>query len=246
MRPSPHEELRPSAEDLLFFVDDTGHEAFAGNQGYYGLGGCVLLGACYEHLKAKWREVRTVINGDPAAPLHASEIERKVENFAALSKFFLDPSFLRIAVTITKEADWPVDMHPCVPMMGQLRQEIAIVASKLTCKTLWTIVESSQRADVTVQNCFAQLTSLVVSRPLSVTHCFMPKSANEPGLEVADFIISAASSEVQRRRRRLGGHAPDFKDVFCRLDPEGCRYREISAVMHKGEIVSISGHRLVN
>jgi hypothetical protein len=29
--------LRPN--DLLVFIDDTGHETFAGNQGFYGLGG---------------------------------------------------------------------------------------------------------------------------------------------------------------------------------------------------------------
>lgn len=38
MQPIPNEELKPAADDLLFFVDETGHETFAGNQRYYGLG----------------------------------------------------------------------------------------------------------------------------------------------------------------------------------------------------------------
>jgi hypothetical protein len=223
MQPTAYEELMPEADDLLFFVDDTGHETFAGNQGYYGLGGCVVLGAGYAHLKTKWGEVRTVINGVPETRLHASMMERRSENFAALSEFFLDPSFVRVAVTTTKEVGLPPGMHPCVPVMGQLREEIAIVASLLPCKTAWIIVESSQRADPIVQSCFAQLTSLNVSRPVSVEHCFMPKSSNEPGLEVADFIVNAASSQIRRRLRGLSGPAPDFKDVFCRLPVEGCR-----------------------
>jgi hypothetical protein len=136
MKPNTYEEIKPELEDLLFFVDDTGHETFAGNQGYYGLGGCVVRRVDYEHLKTKWRNLRIVINGEPDTPLHASVMERKPENFAALSEFFLDPSFLRIAVTTTKEIGLPPGMHPCVPVMGQLQEEIAIVASALPCKNM--------------------------------------------------------------------------------------------------------------
>ena len=75
----------------------------------------------------------------------------------------------------------------------------------------------------------------------------MPKSSNEPGLEIADFIISAASSEVQRRIWGKSGHAPDFQDVFCRLPLQGCRYCQISDVqLHAGGTVSVAGIRLGN
>jgi hypothetical protein len=215
--PATYEELKPDADDLLVFVDDTGHETFAGNQGFYGLGACVVLGAGYPHLKAKWGEVRKKAAGDPDTPLHASTIERKPENFEALSEFFLDRSFIRIAVTTTKDIGLPPNVHPCIPVMGQLRQEIAIVGSALPCKRIWIIVESSQRADPVVRDCFDRLMSLDMPRALPIERCFMPKSSNEPGLEVADFIISAASSEIQRRMRGQAGHAPDFNDVFCRL-----------------------------
>jgi len=82
------EELKPAADDLLVFIDDTGHEALAGNQGFYGLGGCVVLGLGYEHLKTRWRAVRGAINGNPDSPLHGSTMERKAENFKALADFF--------------------------------------------------------------------------------------------------------------------------------------------------------------
>jgi hypothetical protein len=36
--------------------------------------------------------------------------------------------------------------------MGQLREEIAIVASLLPCKTVWITVESSQRADPVIRS----------------------------------------------------------------------------------------------
>jgi hypothetical protein len=243
--PGAHAEVKPDADDLLVFVDETGHETFAGDQGFYGQGACVVLGSGYGHLKAKWGEVRTIAAGSPSAPLHASTMERKPENFEALSRFFLDPSFIRIAVTTTKDIGLPSNMHPCIPVMGQLRQEMAIVASALPCKRVWIFVESSQRADPVVRDCFDQLTSLTAFRPIPVERFFMPKSSGEPGLEVADFIVSAAGSELKRRMRGHPEHAPDFHDVFCRLHSEGCRYREIvRAADHGGGLVSIDGVRL--
>jgi hypothetical protein len=247
MQSKAYEELKPERDDVLVFIDDTGHETFAGNQGFYGLGGCAVLGADYGHLKAKWGEVRTVATGNPNTPIHASTIERTPENFAALSAFFLERSFVRIAVTTTKKIRLSENMHPYVPVMGQLQEEISTIASLLPCKRVWIIIESSERADPIVLACFSQLTSLTAFPLLTVEHCLMLKSANEHGLEFADFVISAASSEVQRRQRGKSGHAPDFNDVFCRLPPEGCRYREvIEARVHADGLVSVNGVRLTS
>jgi hypothetical protein len=241
-----YEELKPERDHLLVFIDDTGHETFAGNQGFYGVGGCAVLGAHYDHLKAKWGEVRAVATGNPNTPIHASTIERAPKNFATLSEFFLDRSFIRLAVTTTKKIELPHDMHPCVPIMGQLQEEITEVASLLPCTRVRIILESSERADPIVVSCFSQLTSLT-ERHLPVERWFVPKSANEHGLEVADFVISAASSEVQRRQRGKTGHAPDFNDVFCRLPAEGCRYREvIRAAVDANGLVRVDGVRLAS
>jgi hypothetical protein len=242
MKRAFEEELKPGADDLLVFVDDTGHERFAGDQGFYGLGGCAVLGAGYAHLKERWRAVRKAVNDDPELPLHASEFKRNAENFAVLSEFFLDRSFVRIAATTTKAIGLPAGMDPCVPVMGQLQKEIAFVAVALPCKIVWIIIESSQRADAIVQACFSQLTPIDSAPPVPVERSLMRKSSNEPGLEVADFIVSAASSQVQRRLRGQHGQAPDFNDVFCRLPVLGCRYREVSHVaVDKNGLVSVSG-----
>ena len=189
-----------------------------------------------------------IINGDAESPLHGSDITAnpKLESFAALRSFFEDRSLARIAVTTTKNVGLPVEMHPCVPVMGQLWREVETAASVLPSKRLWLILESSDRVDPVVKRSFGQLTSLNAPQVIDVEHCFMPKSANEPGLEVADFIIGAAGSEVQRRLRGKIGHAPDFEDVFGRLPPEGARYREITEVtVHSDGRVSIDGMRLI-
>jgi Protein of unknown function (DUF3800) len=248
MKPTFDDELKPDADDLVVFVDETGHETFAGNQGFYGLGGCAVLGAGYAHLKERWRAVRKAINDDPDLPLHASEIRHTADNFAVLSEFFLDPSFVRIAATTTTAVILPPGMDPCVPVWGQLQKEIAFVAAALPCKRVWVIVESSQRADAIVQACFSQLTPIDgASPPPPVVKCLMPKSSNEPGLEVADFIVSAAGSQVQRRLRGQNGHAPDFNDVFCRLPAWGRRYREVSHVaVEENGFVSVTGVALAS
>jgi hypothetical protein len=56
MERAPLPELKITNDRLLVFVDDTGHEAFKGAHNYYGLGGCVVLGAHYEWMKTQWRE----------------------------------------------------------------------------------------------------------------------------------------------------------------------------------------------
>jgi hypothetical protein len=58
----------------------------------------------------------------------------------------------------------------------------------------------------------------------------MPKSSAEPGLEIADFIINAAGSQIHRHMRGQEGPAPDFTDVFCRLPPEGCLFSVVGAI----------------
>jgi hypothetical protein len=78
-----------------------------------------------------------------------------------------------------------------------------------------------------------------------VDKSLMPKRSNELGFEVADFIVSAASSQVQRRLRGQKGQAPDFNDVFCRLPAFGCRYREIlHVVVDENNLVSVTGMAL--
>jgi len=70
----------------------------------------------------------------------------------------------------------------------------------------------------------------------------MRESSRETRLEVADFVISAAGSQIQRRLRGQAGWAPDFHDVFGRLDPLGCRYREVSHVtVEENGVVKVSG-----
>jgi len=48
-----YEEIKPDADDLLVFIDDTGHETFAGNQGFSVSAAVSRRALHYEHLKPK-------------------------------------------------------------------------------------------------------------------------------------------------------------------------------------------------
>lgn len=172
---------------------------------------------------------------------------REARHFAMLAEFFLDRTFVRIAATTIKNIVLPRSMHPCVPVLGQIKKEVEAVAAALRCRKVWVIVESSQRADPVVQACFSQLTPRGGSQTLFVEKCLMRKSSREPGLEIADFIVSAAGSEIRRRQRGQSGHAPDFQDVFCRLPAEGCRYREVTGIeVGLDGMVAVTGRALVS
>ena len=90
-RPETYDEIKPDADDLLVFIDDTGHETFAGNQGFYGLGGCLTTGSGYEHLKPKSREVRKSSSVTPrphcmVLTLPRTQSRKASSRFAAFSK----------------------------------------------------------------------------------------------------------------------------------------------------------------
>jgi len=138
MEQNSREELTFTNDRLLVFIDDMGHETFKGSESYYGLGGCVVLGAQYELLTTRWKQVRRLINGSPDAPLHAFEMQQKPSNFEALSQFFLDRSFARIAAASTKKTTCPADMHSAEPVVGMLEEHIDGIASLVPCSGVMT------------------------------------------------------------------------------------------------------------
>jgi hypothetical protein len=240
----PQDEVSISNKSLLVFIDDTGHETFAGNQDYYGLGGCVILGAAYECLKRRWGEVRQRLTGSPDTPLHASDMQlRTSASFAVLRSFFLDRSFARMAVTSTAHTRLPANMLAAVPVFAKLQEYLAEAAACIPCDEVVIIVEASQRADPLLREHFSKLLP-VGSVAVPTRHWFMPKAAKEPGLEVADFIVSAAKSETRRYMKDATEFAPDFADVF-RQTPLADRWFSIvTAGQSDAEGVAITVQRL--
>jgi hypothetical protein len=121
-------------------------------------------------------------------------------------------------------------MHPAVPVMSALQEDIARLAGRIPCTSVKFIVESSQRADPILRQRFGELTPDGAELTVPVNYYLMPKAGNEPGLEVADFIVNAVGSQTRRHLRGQEGFARDFNDVFCRLPACGCLFSLIREV----------------
>jgi hypothetical protein len=230
MRRHPDQELKYANDWLLVFLDETGHETFAGNQPYYAIGACALMGEHYEWVKARWKELRTLINGSQDIPLHAAALDYTPQNLAAVSQFFLHPSFARVGVAATNKTNFAVDMHAMAAVMGMLKEYIARVVALTPSSAVALIFESSERADPLVRQHFGELCLTENGKDLPTEHCFMPKLAAEPGLELADFIASAAGSQARRRYRGTAGFAKDYQAVFHQFPPPFSQFFHITEV----------------
>lgn len=215
---------------LLVFMDETGHEAFAGDQPYFAIGGCAMLGSDIATVQAEWKELRRKINGDAEAPLHAADLEYNQENFSSISDFFASRAFARFGVALSSKTNFNVDMHNIAPVMGLVKEYIARIASILPCREVALIFESSQRGDPLIKTNFGELNLTENDTSLLMHHCFMPKSAKEPLLEVADFVASASGSQAKFYYRDKKRFAQDYKAVFHRLSPPFSQFFHITEV----------------
>jgi hypothetical protein len=185
----------------------------------------------YEALKYRWRQLRQFITGSPDSALHAASVRPTLQQFEALKVFFGERHFFRVAVTATIDTTYPEHLHSIQPVLELLKKYIASIASHTPCKGVALVFESSQRLDPILQGHFGVLEIMMGDTPIPVEHCVCPKSSGEVGLEVADFIISAAASEIRRRMRGTPGFAKDFQDVFHSVPTPLIRFCQIDAVV---------------
>jgi hypothetical protein len=239
------EELKVDGDCLVVFIDETGYETFAGKQPYYAVGGCAVIRADYEWVRAQWRELRRAINGDPDLPLHAAEFPHTPENFATMRQFFASPAFARFAVAATSKTNFAVDMHAMAAVMGMLKEYIARVVPLVPCSTVALIFEASQRGDPLVRRHFGEFELQKNQRSVPIDHYFMPKSGKEPGLEVADFVASAAGSQARFYHRGKTDFAQDYQDVFRQFPPPFSQFFHIKEVggSHESHEAWVQGFR---
>jgi hypothetical protein len=134
---------------LMFFVDETGHEEFAGpNYPVFGLGGCAILAAAIENnLRTPWREMKARWFGGPEIPLHATDLRRPTEEQAkAIGDFFRKQEIGRFPVTMTKNTKLPEGFKAMQLIPGALRprwEELA-VGRKNTVWSLWRCPRTHQ------------------------------------------------------------------------------------------------------
>jgi hypothetical protein len=208
---------------LLFFIDETGHETFADEKyPVFGLGGCAITSSSAEAVIAQpWRAMKAAHFGGENVPLHANELRvlRRPtdEQFAALSKFFREQQFARLAVTMSKSAVLPAGKTPFDIIAGAMMNRYTDLLRRVSPQPneLAFLHEASDRLDQLVQKHFGGTVAQINGKMIGVHKGLVEKSNGLPELEVADFIMHAAG----RRAKQLhcdptAQVGKDFKVIF--------------------------------
>jgi hypothetical protein len=204
---------------LAVFVDETGHEELKG-QPFYGLGGCASLGRDMERLiYGPWREVRRRVAGSSDAQLHASKFRPKPGEVEIMEAFFRAQSFWRFGAVVTRTAKLPNEMSRVRMMKEVLQNRIKEIVGRTLCKEVAVIFESSQRTDRLIEEAFQDFNVSRGWKRIPSACYFMPKSAANPALEVADFVMHAVQRQARHSFDPRGAFVADFCAVFHTADP---------------------------
>lgn len=211
-------DLRPGM--LVCFIDESGDEDLSDpNHPVFGLGGCAVAAhALMMHLDLPWRRMKARHFGGEGVPLHASELRSpSAEQITALASFFRRRPFLRFAALLSRDTRMSSETERLAVLAPTLMRRIGVVASTILPRpaSLALVFEASARLAPAIQRHFEGLTlSDEVGRPIPAEYLFAPKSAGLPGLEVADFVMHAAATQVRARVRGRAGWRRDYQAVF--------------------------------
>jgi hypothetical protein len=103
--------------------------------------------------------------------------------------------------------------------MHVLKQRIVEVINRTPARSVAVIFEASDLANKLVVEHFGSLELTEEGQPVPVEHGFMPKTAREPGLEVADFVVHTVGRYARHWINGRPGFPPDFIAMFHRCDP---------------------------
>lgn len=236
--------LSCSADCLLAFIDDTGNESFRG-QTYFGLGGVLVAARENELLlKPRWRALRAFVHGSEDQPLHASELghSRNEAHIEAAGNFFRENDFCRFGISTHARARVPPPFTIRQPVYEMLKTYVGEAAEASHCDSVALIFESSKRGDRVLQTEFGPFIAKRQGVELPVEYCVMPKSANEPGLEVADFVANAVGGMARRMMDGSRKFGADFCAIFHGAPAQTRRYIHIDATVPNGPLPCVAGY----
>jgi hypothetical protein len=236
-------------DTLLFMLDDTGHETLSGDHTFYGLGGIALRASHNQaQLWPAWRNLRTLVNGDPEIPLHAFEFGQQARErphlYKPLGDFFREHRFVRLAVTATVKTTYSDHLALMQPVILVLKKQMAEIAALSDCGSVAVVFESSSRANDALMQHFGNLVVERNGSNIPVEHCLMEKKYKEPALEVADFVANSAGSMARWRLKGKQGFPKDFASIFRSVPRLYARYMDISSVFGEEQNELMLAHEL--
>ncbi len=165
-------------------------------------------------------------------PLHANAFAGSAtrEGIQTVADFFRTQPFARLGAILSFKTTFPADLTPLPAIARVLQQRIVDIARRSPFDSLGIIFESSQRADPLITQAFQGLKLEADGRPIPVDCYFMPKSAHEPALEVADFVMHSVGRQARQNLAKRGVFVPDFKAVFHSVDPKLVSFMEVTSI----------------
>lgn len=224
---------------LLAFIDETGDEAFSDPQHpVFGLGGCVVtVGDYTSYVRPMWNDMKRQHFGGADVPLHASDLrtpsQRQLE---ALCDFFKSDRFTRVVAVASSKTAFPDGHPPFQPIALALVRRIERAAPRFPLSSIALIVESSDRANALVNRYLGpfdiariETGSGTVTAPIH--RYLLAKSLNEPGLEIADFIMNAVGGQARSRLKDPASPPrKDFAAVIHSVPKHAVEYMAIDKV----------------
>lgn len=209
---------------LVAFIDETGDEGFSDPQHpVFGLGGCAMpVGAYVSHVRPVWIEMKRQNFGSADVALHASDLRSPSQNqLDALTNFFKTDCFTRIVAVASSKTAFPDGHPPFQPIALCLLKRIERASLRFPLSSIALIVESSSRANSLTNQYLGPFDTARIETARSTVKApihryFLPKSLNEPGLEIADFIMNAVGGQARARLK----------------DPASPLRRDFAAVIH--------------
>jgi len=218
---------------LAVFVDDTGHEALANGHAVYGLGGCAAMSRDLQRIITKpWREIRKRVAGSPDRPLHANKFPSfaKPGDIEAVATFFRIQPFWRFGAIFTTETKLSDELSLMRIMKSVLQQRVSEIVQETVCKEVKVIFESSDRVDKLIEEAFQDFEVRRGVKRIPSECYFMPKSAADPALEVADFVMHAVGRQARHNLKSRGSFVSDFCAVFHAVDRKLTSFMEVASV----------------
>lgn len=190
---------RADGDDIVVFLDESGHEAFSdANFRAFAMGAVVTAAGEYEALiHAPWQRMKGEFFGNETTKLHAKDLNRApIDQLDALRDFFTRARINRIGRGFTHTtAILGEDVIAAFAL--QLMPQIADALPNMRYEKAFMLFEETQRLRGRYSRVFGDYhfgkdiprTGIVA---ILTQKFFVPSALKMPGIEVADFVAYAA------------------------------------------------------
>lgn len=210
---------------LCVAVDETGCEDFS--QPVFGFGGIAGNSVALACLERSWNRMKDIHFGGRDEPLHASGTSFTSQQIDALNRFFAQRWFFRFAFIFGCPIVQLKGMDAIKLMRGFISEEFLKAFAQLDPlpKDVQFVFESSERLAPKVMAAMPGGTITIEGEPPIPVICgFMDKLPPTAMLEVADFVVNTAQSQVRFGKGKI---RKDFLAVFHEAGAPCSFYREM-------------------